>query len=41
MKTQLLLGHLARFGSFSKQSELLCTQGHTIALDYVVDAKPN
>ncbi len=27
MTTATLLGHLARFGSFSTQSELLCTQG--------------
>jgi len=33
MRKRRLLSHLARFGSFSKQGELLCTQGLTYLLE--------
>ena len=39
MDTPTLLGHLARFGSFSTQSELLCTQGLTYLLQVHEDAR--
>jgi hypothetical protein len=39
METPTLLGYLARFGSFSVQSELLCTQGLTYLLQTYEDAR--
>ena len=39
MDAPTLLGHLARFGSFSTQSELLCTQGLTYLLQTHEDAR--
>ena len=33
MRRQRLLSHLAQFSSFSKQGELLCTQGLTYLLE--------
>ena len=33
MRKRRLLSHLAQFGSFSKQGELLCTQGLTYLLE--------
>jgi hypothetical protein len=39
METPTLLGYLARFGSFSIQSELLCTQGLTYLLQTYEDAR--
>ncbi len=38
MITPTLLGHLARFSSFSTQAELLCTQGLTYLLDVYSEA---
>jgi len=38
METPTLLGHLARFSSFSTQSEVLCTQGLTYILETQGDA---
>lgn len=39
MITQTLLGHLARFASFSTQSEVLCTQGLAYLLDTYTEAR--
>lgn len=39
MATPMLLGYLARFGSFSAQSEVLCTQGLTYLLRTHEDAR--
>ena len=39
METPTLLGYLARFGSFSMQSEVLCTQGLTYLLQTYEDAR--
>lgn len=39
METLPLLGYLARFGSFSMQSELLCTQGLTYLLQNYADTR--
>ena len=39
METPTLLGYLARFGSFSMQSELLCTEGLTYLLQTYEDAR--
>jgi hypothetical protein len=39
MTTPTLLGYLAKFGSFSMQSELLCTQGLTYLLQTYGDAR--
>ena len=39
MTTPTLLGYLARFGSFSAQSEVLCTQGLTYLLQEYEDAR--
>ena len=39
MAAPTLLGHLARFGSFTTQSELLCTQGLTYLLQTYEDAR--
>jgi hypothetical protein len=39
MTTPTLLGYLAKFGSFSIQSELLCTQGLTYLLQTYEDAR--
>ena len=38
MTTPTLLGYLAKFGSFSKQSEVLCTQGLAYLLQTHEDA---
>jgi len=39
MTTPTLLGYLARFGSFSTQSEVLCTQGLAYLLQTHEDAR--
>ena len=39
MPESILLGHLARFGAFSAQSEVLCTQGLTHLLSAHEDAR--
>ena len=39
MTAPTLLGYLARFGSFSAQSEVLCTQGLTYLLQEYEDAR--
>lgn len=39
MEARTLLGRLARFGSFSTQSEVLCTQGLTYILETYGDAR--
>ena len=39
MTTPTLLGYMARFGSFSAQSEVLCTQGLAYLLQTYEDAR--